>query len=977
MKKIIAILLAVFAVAGVQSFAATVQQGLRFGIRVTPDQWATLEETLKNNPADPDNPVGVFIVLPAKWTVSPMWNDLDAVLAAAKAAHAEITLCTQIPASPGERSVVRYLAELSGHTQGRADVLALSLNKETFSKTLRERPDKLALVLKEMMVALRGESDARILIGDVQPEDLPLMKPLYARNFRAYVEGYCSSTTDPAGEPADEVVRFLESYHLGAPLLLNLPPAQNAIAAQLLILVSASRGITYTDISGDVETVWKALLDLRSRLSRAMAPGFSNEGTEIDDASGPRPDVGIINLLDGDKMVQALALVPRIAGSKRGMLLLHLSTGDVTDPRYAKLPFGKTSPLGYDQNQKAQTTVLRVPWTAKPLLVLFDRLRTGTVGRKDVVIRSNYHVPVEFIIARHQAVQKFQNIFLEHYARKAQVDYHFKLPGGTGSLDVTFMNTFFYEKGIGARWVQNQLLLNGVAWKGKLPELPIIEPEKVNTLPLALTLGRDYSYKYVKDEAIEGHNCYVIEFFPLPTAKGSLYSGRIWIDKKTYAKIRMSVSQTNLKPPMVSSEETDYYDPIIGQDGKKYWLLSHVKGQQIFSMGGKNVAAERVITFGKPEVNKASFHSKVEKAKASDKLILQETDKGLRYLVKQKDGTRKIRMNQKSSRLLAAAGFYYDSSLDFPLPLAGFNYFNYDWKKTGTQINMLVAGAVNTLTVSKVNLLPKVDGSLNAILFTIPMKDLYYPSGVEDKSQRVKILRENGYASLGWRFNQFSKLSLNLGTAYYGFSRDSKTSDLFRLPEDHFDTSVGLSSDFLWKGFSLSASYNGHHRSSWKRWGLPGSHRNFDRFKDYSLWDLSLGKTFYLPYFQKIGTSVRWMDGRDLDRFSKYQFTYMGPHSLSGFAGSGVRFDRGAIASVIYQFNIEKVVRFGARVDHARVQPRRETDIWQNHTGIALNAGMVGPWKTYWTLDVGYAVKSDIPAAEHDSTVALLVVKLW
>jgi len=918
----------------------------------------------------------VTLDIPAKWTSNPDWGGLDRTLSAIVSAGGEAILCTQIPAPPGDRSVVRYLAELSEHATGKSRTLVLSLKRSSFSETLQKSPDELALVLKEMTVALRGNTGATVLIGNVQEEDLPLMKPLYAKDFRAYVEGYCSKTQDPTGEPSDKVVRFLESYHLGAPLLLALPEAENPIASQLLVLVSASRGVVYTNVGGQVNVTWKALLKLRSLLTPGTAPGYTVEGTYVDDSSGPRPDVGIINLLDTTKMTQALVLVPRIAGSQQGTIAIHLPSDDATDPRCLRLPSGEETRLRYNTDKKEHTGIIEVPWTGSPEIVMFGRKTKGKMS-EDVVVKTRYHVPVEYIIARHQAVEKIQDVFLEHYSRKARVDYHFKLPEGTGSLDVTFMNTFFYEKGLGARWVQNQLLINGVKWKGKLPELPIIEPEKVNTLPLALTLGRDYSYRYVKDDRIEGHDCYLVEFFPLPTAKGSLYSGKVWIDKNTFAKIRMSVTQSGLQPPMVSSEETDFYEPVKGSDNKEYRLLKKVRGQQIFSMGGSNIAAERVITFGKPEVNEASFRSKVEKAETSDKLILQETDKGLRYLAKQKDGTRKIRMDQKTSKLLAAGGLYYDSSLDYPLPLVGVNYFNYDWKKTGTQVNLLAAGAVNTLSVSKVDLFPKFDGSLNLIAFTIPTNDLFFKKGVEDDAQKVKILRETGVATLGWRMNQFSKLSLNLTSSYYGYSHSSDTSDFFTLPEDHIDMGTGLSYDFFWKGLSLSASYDGHRRSSWKRWGLPGTHKDYDRYKDYSEWDLSMGKTFYLPYFQKIGTSVNWMDGRDLDRFSKYQFTYMGTKSLAGYSGSGVRFDRGAIASVLYQFNIEHVVSFGVKLEHARVQSNRDIDIWQNHTGIGLNAGTVGPWKTYWTLDIGYAVKSDIPAVEHDATVALLVVKLW
>ncbi len=57
-------------------------------------------------------------------------------------------------------------------------------------------------------------------------------------------------------------------------------------------------------------------------------------------------------------------------------------------------------------------------------------------------------------------------------------------------------------------------------------------------------------------------------------------------------------------------------------------------------------------------------------------------------------------------------------------------------------------------------------------------------------------------------------------------------------------------------------------------------------------------------------------------------------------------------------------------------QDRNDPD-WQKHTGFGFSGTVAGPWSTLWSLDIGYALKSDIPAAEHDTTVGLIVMKLW
>lgn len=965
---------AVFACAA----AASVPQQLRFGLRVEPSQWETARVLLQAEPPDPANPVGLTVSIPAHWARNPDWPALDRLVAAARETKTPLTVTTALPGGVEEEGTLRYLAALSDHAGAEAATLGLSLTQAEFSGTLLQEPDRLAFVLKRMLAALRGSSEATVLLGEVTPADLPLMEPLYARDFRAYVEGYSAEAAGPEGQVPEEVASFLQSYHLGAPLLVHLPRVGGGLAAQLLILVSASREVTFTDVaSSDPAGTWKALNALRRLLTPATGPGFGLTATSVSSAGAPRPDVGLLTFLDPETMVQALLLVPRVAGSPRGLLEVLFPTGDVTAPALFALPSGERREVGFTADPQKGETLFRIPWEGRPLLLSFNRLKTGAVGRDEVTVSGVYRLPVEVILARHQSAVQPQNLFLDTLRREAQVDYHFKLPGGTGSLDVTFENEFFWEKGAGARWVQKRLLVNGVAWKGKtIPELPIVEPEKVNTLPLELTLGKDYTYRYVRDAQVDGYDCFEVEFVPAPGARGSLYTGKVWINKATYQKIQMSVRQLGLKEPLVSNEETDTYAPYEGPDGRVFWLLSRVRGQQIFSVAGQNVIGEREIRFGAPKVNDPAYRDEVKAAEASDLRMLAETPEGLKYLEKQPDGTRRVQRTPKTGRLFAAGGFYYDESLSAPLPLLGVNYFDYDFRKTKTQVNLLAAGAVNSLTASRVHLLPRVDGFASAVLFAVPFEDRFYAGGREDRSQRVKVLREYASVGLGWRFQEFSRLSLSLGGRYLAFSRTSSTAPGFITPKDHFDWEAGLAYDFAYRGWSLAAGYEAHRRSGWKPWGTRPS-RDVGRNQDYAQWSLALSKAFYLPNFQKIAASLVWLDGRDLDRFSRYQFTYLGRRSLAGFSGSGVRFDRGVLASVGYQFNLAQVVRFGVNLEHGRVQPLKGTGLWQNHTGLGLSGSVAGPWQTFWTLDAGYALRSDIRPVKGDMTVALVILKLW
>lgn len=968
-------------------------QQMRFGLRVPPAQWAALPAALSAQPADPANPLTLTLALPAEWAQAPDWPALEAAAEAAQAGRARLAVTTELPAGAEEAAALAYLVALSERVGHRADTLGLSLSQGALSEALRQDPDQLALRYKRLSSALRGRGAARLTFGEVDAGALPLMEPLYAREFRAYVEGY-SAVAGPDGAVDQEVHDFLQKYHPGAPLWGHLPPARTALGAQVAAMVALSRGLDFVDLeSPDPAAAWGGLLALRGALSPRTGVGVVTEASGIWEKGRYRGDVGALNFLDADTFVQGMLLVANTAVSPAGTLEVVLPTEDLSSPRAFALPAGASAPLEFTVDRKKGETTVKVPWTGTPVLVLFERLKTGAVGQgEDVSVTGEYRIPVELILARHQAVQQAQDILLENYQARARVDYHFKLPGATSSLDVSFENRFFYEKGAGARWVQEQFLINGVAWKGKtIPELPIIDPERVNSLPLALSLGRDYQYKYLRDEVVEGRPCFLVEFIPLPGATESLYEGRVWIDSESYARVKMSVRQTGLKPPQVSNDETDFYTDVPGPDGKPLRLLTRVEGQQIISFTGRNIAAEREVTFSALELNAPTFRAALAEAEAGDRPMLQETDAGPRYMEKLPDGTRVVKPEQDSSNLFAVGGAYYDDSLDYPIPLIGVNWLDWDWRKTGTQVNLFAAGVVNSLSVSKVDLLPKVDGRAEALLFLIPFQDKFFIGGAEDERQRVKVLRETASLGAGWRVTEFSKLSLGIDATYRNYSGDGETMDPlpaglpqpgatpadFVLPSDHTDLALTLGFDYARRGWGAALEYEAHRRTQWDPWGLNLEHADVADQEAYALWGATLSKSFHLPKFQKVSASLSWLDGQDLDRFSQYEFTYMGKRSLAGFSGSGVRFDRGAIARLHYEFNVGDVIRFGFGVDQARVKPLRAAPGWEEHTGLGVTGSITGPWQTLWTLDAGYAVRSDIPSVRGNVTVALGILKLW
>ncbi len=147
--------------------------------------------------------------------------------------------------------------------------------------------------------------------------------------------------------------------------------------------------------------------------------------------------------------------------------------------------------------------------------------------------------------------------------------------------------------------------------------------------------------------------------------------------------------------------------------------------------------------------------------------------------------------------------------------------------------------------------------------------------------------------------------------------------------------------------------------------------RRFTRF------GLNVDKEWLLPKFQKVRLEVNLFDGTDLDRFSRWQFSIFGATRLSGFAGSGVRFDQGRVARAAYSFNLLEAIRFDAVVESAWVREEFKMTGTENHGGIGIAANFVAPWKLAFSVSYGRALWSDIPELEGKSEFLVVVLRLF
>ena len=881
-----------------------------------------------------------------------------------------------------------------------------------------------AFLLKTTALAVRAEARAgggeiSILQASV-PSDRPaLQHDLWALDVAPYIDAIPLELTDSAN--GDALSKRLAGWivatlqHPPAPRIWVIATAGSPGERAAACLEALSAGAAVAMIEGraaDPElTAW--IDRTHGLVSQQYAPAPLGNASVID-ADGGAIAGGrvLLRLFNADT---ASTLVFYRAPGERSESptdRLLLSDRAMRETEIVDLLTGETDRVGSARYGSGRS--VRVRRGEYPLAVRFVRPSGPLDLPPEAIETTGTREPTaEEILAAHRQVQREQDDGLERYTARGRTDLHFALAAGGATIDYSVEANYFWERGRPLDWEETDYFINGnrLKWKN-IPEIPLIQPEKVLTLPLDLTLDRTYAYRKVGKDRVAGRDAWILAFEPAdPNAPLSLYRGRVWIDTETFARVKTSLVQTQLEAPVLSNEEIDFYAEVQGPDGKPYRLLSKVDGQQIWNAAGRNFVVRRELKFWDVRINPpaAEFETARQRAYDGDNKMMRETDAGIRYLDRAEDGSRVVRTKPDSSRLFLLGGAFRDQSSDGVTPLAGVNYLNFNVWDRGIQFNAFLAGLVNFLTFSDPNAFNRSwDTTVDAALSALKLGDKVFSGDTELVLEQIDSRNQNLSFRLGIPLGKFVKFNLSGSGRYVEYFEDSATRraiDNYNmnpmntplrlvLPPDHVEYRSRLAVEYNRRGWSVAVFGTASRRSEFASFGLvedmsgtpvrfdPAGmtyvptaaepvHRRFTRF------GLNADKEWLLPKFQKVRMEVNLVDGTDLDRFSRFQFSLFGATRLNGFAGSGVRFDSGRIARAGYSFNLLEAIRFDAIVESAWVREDGSMLGTQNHGGFGIAANFVAPWKLAFSVGYGRALWSDIRELEGQDEFLIVVLRLF
>jgi hypothetical protein len=613
----------------------------------------------------------------------------------------------------------------------------------------------------------------------------------------------------------------------------------------------------------------------------------------------------------------------------------------------------------YTREDVTGSVRVQVPLTGGPMLLDFNEGATEMFAdRSDVSAAQS--LAVTEIIARHQAQQRAQDLAVRHYSADARMEQHFRPTMADSGYDVVTENRYFVS-GTDIEWEELSFSVNGAKWGADRPPFPLLQAEKVLSLPLQLRFDNDYRYQLRGTEVVNEFDCYVVAFEPAAGGK-ALYRGTVWIDRATFARVRVQTVQSGLPAPVVSNDETQHYTPVATIGGRPMFLFTRMSARQILMVAGRNVLVEKSVAFTNLHVNRPDFEVLREAARASNRVMYKETDQGLRHYIK--DGeVRVVSARPTSSVKAMAMGITIDPSYAFPLPIFGINYLDFEFGNPDTQLALLFGGvlAAGNIQRPKIGATP-LDASVDFFAIAAPSSDRIYGADGEREDERVLTWPLSSGVNLGWQYTAFQKAQFQYQFRFDAYVRDRTTSEAFEPPPSTITNGFGGAWEYRRGGYSFVANGTWYRRISGEQ-------------PTYTKYTASLSRDWYFNVVHKLHLNGAWFGGQRLDRFAKYQFGMFDDTRIHGVPASGVRFQELSMARGTYSFNLLDLYRLDLFLEQAWGRDRDVASRWRPVTGVGAAANLRVRWNMILRAEAG---KSFLPSGYRDvgsTTFQILLLK--
>jgi len=565
---------------------------------------------------------------------------------------------------------------------------------------------------------------------------------------------------------------------------------------------------------------------------------------------------------------------------------------------------------------------------------------------------------IQEIIARHQGAAARQAAAVPTRIATGRLSLTFEAPGFPAPLTITSRVTMYGERGL-TDMEQQDIRVNGLAFAGgKVPRLPLIEPERVASAPLAIELSDVYHYALSGVETLAGRQCYVVRFEPAVTGR-TLFRGTAWIAADDFGLVKVAATQVGLRGPIVSSDQIDEFALV-----DELWLLRESRVNQIYEGAAHRTPIERILTIERTEANPRDFAGRRAAAYASSHLMVRDTPQGYRYLRRDSPepgvgGSIVVPTVERGAERVRtlAVGVIVDPNISRPLPFAGLSYVDFNLFGTGTQFSGFFGGMFGQLAFS----IPSVGGTRwqvagRAFAIASSFNDRSFDQGIERYEHNIR--QRPAQASV-WALRPITpRVTLRAGydLDYTDYAAADTTSADFIVPVTQVIHAARIAIEGQRHGWTASAWWAPAIRQRWRPWGTPEGDHYGSAHRDFQRYGVSVTRSAVLSPTVVARAEAVWLGSHDLDRFSRYSFGAF-DNRLRGYPGALIRFDRGGVGRGAVAWAVASRLRIDAFADSAFVRDPGFGRDFRSFTGLGMAVEAPAPFGTLVAGEWGFGIQ--------------------
>ena len=838
-------------------------------------------------------------------------------------------------------------------------------------------------LLKLAAVQIRSVDDsALVLQGAIPAREIEWQGRVFGTGAGAYVDGIAIENSlggdiDSVRSELQRLIELVQREKPGAIVIAGpsqLPVDAKVATLRLIDEVLRALGTHVQAVAFEgSDAVLKASLGVAARLTNLVAGDFialderttelriSQNGSNVTSTIPHR----LVYSLTGFETYLVYWSPPA-----RGRLEVEATVANAATPHVIDPLTGESRPADrLKAGPKENHIRMALPVADHPLVVDFNFGNSSTLVAS-VDVRQERLPRVEEIIFRHQHTQAAQDAALHTYIAHVRIEQRFHPSAADPAYNLITENRLFSDRGV-VEWEELSFELNGAKWTTNRPPFPLVQPEKVLSLPLDLRLNQDYVYRLDGVDTINERQAYVVRFDPVESTR-ALYRGTVWIDRRTFVRLKVQAVQTKLSGPIVSNDETQLFEPAGDLGDRPVWLLNRLVSKQIFLIAGRSVLIEKEVSLSDVVLNPSEFERERSLARAGNRIMYRDTDLGVRYLVKQGE-TRVVSDKMTSSARAFALGADIDPSFDYPLPIGGINILDFNFLKRNYQLALLYGGVIALGNIQKANVWGgKFDVSADFFGLALKANDDLFDAAGKRAEERVNRIPVALGLNLGYQVTPFHKVAAHYEFKYDAYFRDLTTGAAFVIPSSTATNGIGGGYEFRRRGYSLLANAAAYRRSTWERWGDAAA---FDpRTRTFTKYDIGISKDVGFRTFHTIHFNGTYFGGQRLDRFSMYQFGLFDATRMHGVPAA-VRFAELGMFRGSYSFNLFEQYRLDLFLDRAVGREPGGDSPWRGLTGTGVRVNFRAPRSTILQIDIG---KSFLPAAYRgagSTVVQILLIK--